>query len=230
MLTGRHPFGETRYAAALDDPGPLEPLPGTAARSGLAAVVDRCLQRAPARRYDSAADLERDLRAIRSGTTLPVAAGGTPARPVGWWQFHLFTATAANSLVILALWHVRAWWPRWRPVAGLPDLGVALLFFAPLALVCLIGVLRFNLAFTVGQHPARTEAQYRRVRPWLRAADAVFAGLVGVAGVLIAADHPNWATLLIACAVSIATVAFVIEPGTAEEAIESVRRRLAAPR
>jgi hypothetical protein len=44
-----------------------------------------------------------------------------------------------------------------------------------------------------------------------------------VAGVLIAADHARWATLLIAAAVSIATVAFVIEPNTAVGAITAVR-------
>ena len=227
MLTGRHPFGETAgYAAALDDP---QPALDVSMPPGLPAIIDRCLQKAPTGRYESAAEIERDLRAVRAGSPpagpAPETVRPAPGRPVRWWQFHLLTASLANALVILALWHVRGWWPRWKPFAGLPDLAVALLFFVPLALVCVIGVLRFNLAFTVGQHPGRTEAQYGRVRPWLRVADTAFAALVGLAGVLIAADHASWATLLIACAVSLAAVAFVIEPATAEEAIAAVRRR-----
>ena len=225
MLTGRHPFGDSaRYAAALDDPAPLGPVTAPLP-AGVSAIVDRCLQKAPAARYGSAAELERDLRAVRGGTAIhasvPAAAAG---RAVRWWQFHLFAATLADALLIWALWHVRGWWPLWKPFPGLPDLAISLLFFTPLAIVCAIGVLRFNLAFTVGQHPARTGPQYRSVGPWLRVLDSAFAGLVGLAGVLIAADHASWATLLIACAVSVAMVAFVIEPNTADEAIATVRR------
>jgi hypothetical protein len=57
----------------------------------------------------------------------------------------------------------------------------------------------------------------------------VFAGLVGLAGVLIAGDHASWATLLIACGVSAGAVAFAIEPGTADEAMASLRRDTARP-
>ncbi|HXE80153.1 MAG TPA: serine/threonine-protein kinase [Vicinamibacterales bacterium] len=224
MLTGRHPFGEsTQYAAALDDPAPLDAAATASLPPGVAAIIDRCLQKAPAGRYPSAAELERDLRAVRGGTAVQPITPSTRSRAIRWWQFHLFAATLANALLIWALWHVRGWWPRWKLVEGLPDLAISLLFFAPLALVCVIGVLRFNLAFTIDQHPSRTERQYHRVQPWLRVLDSAFAGLVGLAGVLIAADHPNWATLLIACAVSIAAVAFVIEPNTADEAIAAVR-------
>jgi hypothetical protein len=93
-----------------------------------------------------------------------------------------------------------------------------------LALVCLNGVLRFNLAFTVRHHPDRVHMQYKRLDRWLRTVDGSFAGLTALAGLLAAGDHPNWTTLLIACAVCIVTAAFVIEPNTAEAAIESMRR------
>jgi tRNA A-37 threonylcarbamoyl transferase component Bud32 len=226
MLTGRHPFGDSpRFAAALDDP---DPLPAEVARAVPPAVVEilqRCLRRSPASRYESGADLERDLRHAVNAGTGPLPLRGSPAGPVWWWQFHLFTASLVNALIVLALWHARGWWPTWRLQPGTPDFALITVFFVPLGLACLTGTLRFNLAFTLRNHPNRIEGHYRRVRRWLKGADGTFAGLTALAALLIAADHPSWATLLIACAVSIVTVAFVIEPNTAEEAIEAVRGR-----
>ena len=226
MLTGRHPFGDSaRFAAALEDPQPLPVAIAESLAPPVTAVLDRCLQRAPDRRYESAADLERDLRQAQTATTGAVVVPAARSGPVWWWQFHLFAAALVDALVILALWHVRDWWPQWRLRPGTPDLALITVFFVPLALVCLTGVLRFNLAFTVRHHPNRIEGQYRGVRRWLRLGDSLFAGLTVLGGLLVAADHPRWSTLLIACAVCIVTVAFVIEPNTAEEAISSVRRR-----
>lgn len=224
MLAGRHPFGDSaRFAAALEDPRPLPSGVARSLRPAIGGIVERCLQKTPERRYDSGADLERDLRQARTAATGVTTARPSGRGPVWWWQFHLFTAALVQSLVILALWHVRGWWPTWRLQPGTPDLALITVFFLPLALVCLTGVLRFNLAFTVRQHPTRIERQYRGVRRRLQIGDALFAGLTALGGLLVAADHASWATLLIACGVSIATVAFVIEPNTAEEAIESVR-------
>ena len=226
MLTGRRPFGESaRFAAAVEDPEPLPDKVADAIGPDLTAVIERCLQRAPELRYESAAELERDLRLLQtsSAVTLPLPASRT--RAVWWWQFHLVAATLVNALVIQALWHVRDWWPQWRIAPGTPDLALITVFFVPLAVVCLTGVLRFNLAFTVKQHPGRIEGQYKRMLRWLRLGDGVFAGLTALGGLLVAADHPRWSTLLIACAVTIVTVAFVIEPNTAEEAIASAKAK-----
>ncbi len=224
MLTGRHPFGDSpRFAAALDDPDPLPAEVARAVPPVVVEILNRCLQRSPASRYESGAELERDLRHAVNATTGPLPPRGSPAGPVWWWQFHLFTASIVNALIVLALWHARGWWPKWHLQPGTPDFALITVFFVPLGLACLTGTLRFNLAFTVRNHPNRIEGHYRRVRRWLKGADGTFAGLTALAALLIAADHPSWATLLIACAVSIVTVAFVIEPNTAEEAIEAVR-------
>jgi tRNA A-37 threonylcarbamoyl transferase component Bud32 len=225
MLTGRHPFGESaRYAAALDDPQPLPSDVAAKVPFQVTEILERSLQRAPDLRYQSAADLERDLRRARAVPTGTAAMDAPRSQAIWWWRFHLFAATAVNALVVLALWHVREWWPQRRLQPGAPDLVMIVGFFIPLALVCLNGVLRFNLAFTIRHHPDRVQPQYQRVDRWLRAVDGSFAGLTALGGLLAAGDHPNWTTLLIACAVCIVTAAFVIEPNTADAAIEAARK------
>ena len=224
MLTGRHPFGDSaKYAAALDDPQPLPADMASRIPPEVADIIECCLQRTPELRYDSAADLERDLRQARSAATAPLGPAAPRSHSVWWWRFHLFAATAVNALVILALWHVREWWPEWRLKPRTADLVMVVAFFLPLALVCLNGVLRFNLAFTVRHHPDRVRRQYGRFDRWLRTVDGSFAGLTALGGLLVAGDHPNWTTLLIACSVCIVAAAFVIEPNTADAAMESMR-------
>jgi predicted Ser/Thr protein kinase len=224
MLTGRHPFGDSaRYAAALDDPQPVPADVVSLLPQRLPEIVDRCLQRAPERRYDSAAELEREIRDTRGKATGVRAPIALSSDAVWWWRFHLFAATAVNALVVLALWHLRQWWPEWRLQPRTADLVMVVAFFVPLALVCLNGVLRFNLAFTVRHHPDRVQKQYRHLDRWLRSVDGTFAGLTALGGLLVAGDHPSWTTLLIACAVCIVTAAFVIEPNTADAAVESLR-------
>jgi hypothetical protein len=189
----------------------------------VAEIVERALQRTPDLRYQSAADLERDLRQVRAVPTGSLRADGAQSPAIWWWRFHLFAATGVNALVVMGLWHVREWWPEWRLQPKAPDLVTIVAFFVPLALVCLNGVLRFNLAFTIRHHPDRVQQQYQRVDRWLRSVDGSFAGLTALGGLLAAGDHPNWTTLLIACAVCIVTAAFVIEPNTADAAIDSAR-------
>jgi non-specific serine/threonine protein kinase len=105
MLTGTHAFpGDyeqaTLYAIINTDPEPV-----TALRSGipleLERIVNKCLQKNPEERYQTAADLIADLlclqRAIRDGTraaSSPPAAHIKPGRR--WWVW-------AVPLVILAL-------------------------------------------------------------------------------------------------------------------------------
>ena len=74
LLTGRPPFAAdspvaTAYRHVHDDPDPL----GPDVPAGVAAVVARCLEKEPALRYATAADLEHDLRRVAAGDApLPV--------------------------------------------------------------------------------------------------------------------------------------------------------------
>ncbi len=98
MVTGKHPFRratavETLAAILKDDPPPLgEPLGW---------IVERCLQKNPAERYGSTADLAHDLRRI-SGAPATAPARARDART--------WLAIAIAVAVIGALIAVK--WPR----------------------------------------------------------------------------------------------------------------------
>jgi Tol biopolymer transport system component len=102
MLAGRRPFGggsaaETLAAVLREEPGPLpvpEPLPG------LERVVRRCLEKDPARRFQSVDDLAFAFEGLL-GVPAGAATGGTgpPASPAG----HRRRLTAWLAVAGLAL-------------------------------------------------------------------------------------------------------------------------------
>jgi serine/threonine protein kinase/tetratricopeptide (TPR) repeat protein len=79
MVSGRRPFhGQTGFAlssAILNDSPPALP---TGLPDGLRGVVERCLEKEPARRYQRAAEVRAVLEALASGATVPPARA--PAR------------------------------------------------------------------------------------------------------------------------------------------------------
>ena len=86
MLTGRPPFtGETSVSVAYqhvtaEAPSPAGANPDLAPE--LEAVVMRCLEKNPARRYRSAADVRRDLLLFLQGRAAPRAEAGEAVHPV----------------------------------------------------------------------------------------------------------------------------------------------------
>ena len=74
MLAGRRAFGgdtivETMNAILKEEPPPISGVSPQAQQ-----IVRRCLEKEPARRYQSARELESQLRVLRSGPRLPVAS------------------------------------------------------------------------------------------------------------------------------------------------------------
>lgn len=115
LLTGVRAFAgasvaATLYAIAHDEPPRLGAVPG-APTAGVQRILDRCLQRDPARRYASAGELAADLRAesarlsgFEDVPTLGVVAPRRRVAPPRW----LWPAAAAVA-VALAGWAVKAW-------------------------------------------------------------------------------------------------------------------------
>ena len=107
MLSGRPPF---QAASSIDvilqvlsnDPLPLRKLIPTLP-AGLEAIVMKCLQKDPRRRYKTASELSRDIQNFRDGKP-------TLARPLTSWRWfgyqirhHVLFATASGSVGVLLL-------------------------------------------------------------------------------------------------------------------------------
>src|SRR5262249_29475146 len=89
MLSGRLPFQAPRYVGQLraishDDPPPLSSTTTLAAQQDLQRLIDKCLAKDPAARYQTARDLVVDLRGakrrLESGTVTAVASEAQTAR------------------------------------------------------------------------------------------------------------------------------------------------------
>jgi serine/threonine-protein kinase len=113
MAAGTRPFrGENLYrlcTAIIQEPMPALPesVPG-----GLAAVIKRCLQKEPARRYQRASELRAALEALEiSGpAAAPVVAEKIePPRKLWWW-------ISAGVLAVLLAGTGIGWW--WRNSGG----------------------------------------------------------------------------------------------------------------
>lgn len=119
MLSGRLPFAGDSYAERLaqrlgGEARDLAEL-GVAAPARLRAVVRRCLQRKPARRYQGAAELLRDLDA------LPATAAAEPLPPpLGRRRHRLLTPAAGLAVLALAALLVLVGWLVGRAAGWLP--------------------------------------------------------------------------------------------------------------
>jgi eukaryotic-like serine/threonine-protein kinase len=115
LLTATHPFarasGVQTLSAIIEDEA--EPLVVKAPKTpeALALVVERCLAKAPADRFDSTADLARALQDIcdhlRSGRTLAPITRLPAPKPARRWAWST-VATIAFALAALVLWRYAA--------------------------------------------------------------------------------------------------------------------------
>ncbi len=134
MLTGRRAF-EGAYAGALLYAVSHEPHASLAGvPAGLAAVVDRCLAKAPADRYPDAAAVAQALRALRGehppGLLPPTRRG----RAVLWARRLSRPARLGLALAIVALSAVMGTvgWLTWKAFAPTGDQHLAVLPFRTL--------------------------------------------------------------------------------------------------
>ncbi len=118
MLSGKPPFlkdtGVDMAAAILhEEPAPIT-VPGREIPLALRAVVDRCLEKQPEERFQSARDLAFNLETLSgSGATNGRIEAMPPSRRIG--QIPALAVGAALGAMIVLLAGCLAWWQRWPP-------------------------------------------------------------------------------------------------------------------
>ena len=213
--------------AGIDDPG-------------LEAILETCLQKDPASRYQSTAELVEELTALAgtgaaagqvAGTApAPVSAGGRPggggrtaagaAAPrhdaFWWWRFHQIALGLSYWPLLYALW-----WAKEATAAGWAATGSAAAFFVGVLPVTVASSLRLHLAFTARYYPDQLDRQRRGSAAWVRLSERLFALLLAAAAVLVGPSSPLLAAILAGAAVGILVFAIMIEPTTARAAFRA---------
>ena len=223
MCTASHPFGGKSLASILARILAAEPTPPSPADvpPRLWTVIERCLQKDPANRFETTREL---LQAIQRAAEAPAAriAPNAPDAPrriqshavapaLTWWRFHQLAAALAYWAMV---------WPAWAVHRSLGAAGLSFVF-SVLAAVVVAGNLRLHLWFSSRVYPEDLPAQHTAVGRWIRWADVAFAALLIIGGIALPPDRAGWAALLISFGLGAAIACFVIEPATARAAFRN---------
>jgi serine/threonine protein kinase len=214
LLTARHPFASEDSASTMarilqDDPQGW-PSGTQVLQTGLTAIIRRCLEKNPARRFASGRELMRALDAVRAGERPMVETTVDSARARRWWVIHQWLTSAAYAGLLVPLWIARV--PMGKPGSAVFLLG------AGSAVAAL--VLRLHRLFAASSLPAEWAGQRASTGPWLRAADLAFVATLAAAAVLLPEQRGEMAALLTGAAVSILLGSLVIEPATTRAAFD----------
>jgi hypothetical protein len=226
LVSGANPFqGKTASSTAArimtHDPPRLSSL-NPIFPPALDAIVSRCLEKDPAHRFASAAEmaaaLDGLLNAIADGQPAPAPRQAPGAEPSArmLWRIHQVVLVALLSVLAISGWWLAAW-------VGQPVRYV--LFAAVLALAVADGTIRVHLLFVESQAPGVIVRQVARTRPWLMRLDLAIALVVTLSASRVVGEHQAAGTFLLAVSVGMAVAAWVIEPATTEAAFPEVAPR-----
>jgi Protein kinase domain len=163
----------------------------------VAAVIDRCLQKAPAARFPSAIEI---AAVLDEAVAAPAAR-----RSISWWRMHQLVLMAIYILAGTIGWSIKENFP------GAPSLW---LFIALGAGGAVAGIPRGHLVFTEGMNPGSLSRERRRVRQLIVIGDVMVAVALTIDGLWMATVRPLYAVLTIAFAIGIALAGLVMEPAT----------------
>jgi hypothetical protein len=203
---GTHPFAAATPLATLarildSDATPIAErcpqLPGV-----IVEVIERCLQKEPANRFASAADVLRALdRSALVGRARPMAR---------WWRAHQLIVIALYFVACLTAWQIKEWNP-----------GPAVTLFVIAGIAATVGgVFRGHLLFTERLNRSSFALERRKAVPVTLATDLVLAISLAVDGAVIAPLQPLTGVLTIALAVGLALARLLVEPATTAAAFK----------
>jgi serine/threonine protein kinase len=172
----------------------------------LAAVIDRAMQKAPDRRFRSAAEIVAALEAVS-----PAPASRPGDTIAAWWRRHQVSAIVLYLVAAILSWQIKEW------AHGLADLSFLLVAFA----ATVAGMFRGFLLFSERINPVGFAFERRRARRMLLVTDAIIViALVADGAMSWRVHQPLVGTLTIALAVVIAFLLVVAEPATTDAAFE----------
>jgi eukaryotic-like serine/threonine-protein kinase len=199
---GAHPFAAASALATLarvleSDARPLA-MRCPEVPSRVAEVIARCLRKAPAERFGSAAEI---LGALET------AAGDQPAASLHptWWRAHQVVITALYIVGAILVWYIKDRIETPVTVA---------LFLALCAAATVGGVLRGHLVFTEVMNRPHLAFERRRMGGAITAVDLITSALLLVDAAIIARVGALWAVFALALGLGIALASLVLEPAT----------------
>jgi hypothetical protein len=206
--SGAHPFEAATPLALIarvleSQPPPLERRVPTAPPS-VAAVVARCLRKAPAERFSSAAEIVHALGADQ--VERPRAA------VVTWWRVHQLAVIALYMVAAALAWQAKEW-----------EQGATVAVFIAIGIAATIGgVLRGHLVFTAEINSPGLAAERRRAGPLTLGVDLAVAAGLGLDGLILSPSRPVAAVVMLALAVGVALARLVVESSTTAAAFPSM--------
>jgi serine/threonine protein kinase len=214
IVTGRHPL---RAGGTPDAP---------ADGGGFNAVIARCMEADPSKRFAHAGELMQALEHTTAGAHVtPVAVANaieqrspppgydTEQRRVAaarwWWEFHQGVVALVYSATMFPAWYARGLIGDWQGRT----------FFIVLLGTAIVSVTaRLHLWFTSRFYPAELEWVYQRSSRWIRGADWMFAVTLAAGGILIRDVHSPLTIVLPSIAIGAIVASVLIEPVTTRDA------------
>jgi hypothetical protein len=200
---GTHPFGAATPLAVAARILESEATPIGERRAdvppAVAAVIDRCLSKAPSDRFDAGAAV---ARALELGG--PEHGRGASRRLAAWWRTHQFVAIALYFIASVLCWQIKEWQP-----------GFTTAIFVAVAVASTVaGVFRGHLVFTERMNDPRLAGELQRAARVTLLADLLIGLELAAAGLLLASARPVPAVLTMAFGVGIALTRLIVEPST----------------
>jgi len=198
---GTHPFAANTPLATVarvleTDARPLGADAGVPGR--LADVIARCMQKAAADRFGSAAELLGALEAV--DVDAPAAAGH-----VTWWRAHQIVVMLLYITAAVYAWQLKEW----------VETPLTVLIFLALGATATVGsVLRGHLVFTSQMNPRSLARERRRTALATRTIDLVDALLLCVDSAMVVRTGALPAVLALALGIGIALASQILEPAT----------------
>ena len=198
---GAHPFAASTALATMarvleSDARPLGSRADVPSR--LADVIARCLKKAPADRFGSAAELLGALTAADED-------GPAAAPHATWWRVHQIVIAVLYIVAATLAWQIKEWIETPVTVAIFLALGAA---------ATIGGVLRGHLVFTELMNPGRLGTERRRTGRATRLLDMLAALLLFGDAAIVAGVRALPAVFALALALGIALASLVLEPAT----------------